>query len=77
MVSEIEDRMRELAYRAADHLGYDRSGEPGAGAAGGLGYAFIQFLGAECRSGIDPQFRINFYAELRQLVSFALLVTFN
>ena len=53
MVSEIEDRMRELAYRAADHLGYDRSGEPGAGAAGGLGYAFMQFLGAECRSGIN------------------------
>ena len=53
MVSELEDRMRELASRAADYLGYDRSGEPGAGAAGGLGYAFMQFLGAECRSGVD------------------------
>ena len=53
MVSEIEGRMRELAAQAADHLGYDRSREPGAGAAGGLGYAFMQFLGAECRSGID------------------------
>lgn len=53
MVSEIEGKMRELAARAVDHLGFDRSGEPGAGAAGGLGYAFMQFLGAECRSGID------------------------
>ena len=53
VVSVIEGRMRELAARAADHLGYDRSGERGAGAAGGLGYAFMQFLGAECRSGID------------------------
>lgn len=53
MVSVIEGRMRELAALVADHLGYDRSGERGAGAAGGLGYAFMQFLGAECRSGID------------------------
>lgn len=53
MVSEIESRMRELTARAADHFGYDRSDVPGAGAAGGLGYAFMQFLGAECHSGID------------------------
>ena len=53
MVSEIEGRMRELAARAADHFCYDRSDVSGAGAAGGLGYAFMQFLGAECRSGID------------------------
>lgn len=53
MVSLIESRMRELAAQAADHFGYDRSEEPGAGAAGGLGYAFMQFLGAECHSGID------------------------
>ena len=53
MVSEIESRMRELAARAADHFGYDRSDVPGAGAAGGLCYAFMQFLGAECHSGID------------------------
>ena len=26
---------------------------PGAGAAGGLGYAFLQYMNAECRSGID------------------------
>ena len=26
---------------------------PGAGAAGGLGYAFMQYMNAECRSGID------------------------
>ena len=53
MVSLIESRMRELTARAADHFGYDRSDVPGAGAAGGLGYAFMQFLGAKCHSGID------------------------
>ena len=26
---------------------------PGAGAAGGLGYAFLQYMDAACRSGID------------------------
>jgi glycerate kinase len=26
---------------------------PGAGAAGGLGYAFLQYMNADCRSGID------------------------
>ena len=26
---------------------------PGAGAAGGLGYAFLQYMNAECRSGVD------------------------
>ena len=27
--------------------------EPGAGAAGGLGYAFLQYMNADCRSGIE------------------------
>ena len=64
MVSVIEGRMRELAYQAADHLGYDRSGEPGAGAAGGLGYAFMQFLGAECQSGIDLLLEYLYFGDL-------------
>ena len=31
----------------------DKAKEPGAGAAGGLGYAFMQFLNAERRSEIE------------------------
>ena len=68
MVSLIESRMRELAARVADHFGYDRSDVPGAGAAGGLGYAFMQFLGAECHSGIDLLLE---YLHFDELVSVA------
>ena len=35
------------------HFGYDRSKMKGAGAAGGLGYAFLQYLNAECKPGIE------------------------
>ena len=38
---------------SAKHFGYDRQDMPGAGAAGGLGYAFLQYMNAECRPGIE------------------------
>ena len=44
---------RTFMKKAALHFGYDRQDIPGAGAAGGLGYAFLQYLHADCRSGID------------------------
>ncbi len=53
MVEVLDERARAFAHEAAQRLGVDRSDEPGAGAAGGLGYAFMQFLNAERRSGID------------------------
>ena len=34
-------------------FGYDRQNAPDAGAAGGLGYAFLQYMNADCRPGID------------------------
>jgi glycerate kinase len=34
-------------------MGRDCRNLRGAGAAGGLGYAFMQYLGAECRSGVE------------------------
>ena len=49
----LDERARAFAERSARRLGYDRSEMEGAGAAGGLGYAFLQYLDAECRSGID------------------------
>ena len=39
--------------KSALHFGYDRHNIPGAGAAGGLGYAFLQYMNAACCSGID------------------------
>lgn len=53
MVEQIERRLKKFAETAAAHMGYDRSEQPGAGAAGGLGYAFMQFLDARVVSGAD------------------------
>ena len=53
MVLTLESRAKQFAEASAQHFGYDRQNVPGAGAAGGLGYAFLQYLNADCRSGID------------------------
>ncbi len=53
MVKMLDEQARAFAQEAAAKLGFDRSHEPGAGAAGGLGYAFMQFLNAKRCSGID------------------------
>lgn len=52
-VETIEHRLSDFAHKSALHSGYDFSMIEGAGAAGGLGYAFMQFLGAKCVSGAD------------------------
>ena len=53
MVEQLDRRARLFAGKSALHFGFDKSNEPGAGAAGGLGYAFMQYLGAEMKSGAD------------------------
>ena len=53
MVRQLDERARKFAEVSAKHFGYDRSEMAGAGAAGGLGYAFLQYMDAECRSGIE------------------------
>ena len=53
MVAMLDAQAQELARWAETVCGHDCSHNPGAGAAGGLGYAFMQFLGAKSRSGID------------------------
>jgi len=52
-VAVLDRRARMFAEVSARHFGYDRSQAEGAGAAGGLGYAFLQYLDAECKSGIQ------------------------
>ena len=52
-VLALDERARKFAEVSAKHFGYDRSEAEGAGAAGGLGYAFLQYLNAECRPGIQ------------------------
>lgn len=52
MVLSLDARAKRFAEVSAKHFGYDRQNEPGAGAAGGLGYAFLQYLNAKCCSGV-------------------------
>ena len=52
MVERLDERARRFAEVSARHFGFDRSDMEGAGAAGGLGYAFLQYLDAECQSGV-------------------------
>ena len=49
----LDARAKRFAEASAKHLGRDCQNTPGAGAAGGLGYAFLQYMNADCRSGID------------------------
>jgi glycerate kinase len=53
MVRRLDERARKFAELSAKHFGYDRSQMAGAGAAGGLGYAFLQYLNAKSMSGIQ------------------------
>lgn len=52
-VEELERRASRFAEESAKKLRRDCSGNPGAGAAGGLGYAFMQYFGAGMRSGAE------------------------
>ena len=66
MVEQLEERARRFADFSARHYGRDLSAEPGAGAAGGLGYAFLQYLGARRESGAGLMLRLaRFDAMLR------------
>lgn len=53
MVEALDGRARRFADACARHFGYDRSTMSGAGAAGGLGYAFMQFFNASQQAGAD------------------------
>ena len=53
MVEALDARAKRFAEASVRRLGRDCQNMPGAGAAGGLGYAFLQYMNAECRSGID------------------------
>ena len=53
MVLRLDERAKKFAELSTRHFGYDRSQMAGAGAAGGLGYAFLQYLHAKSMSGIQ------------------------
>ncbi len=53
MVQQLEERAVRFAQFSARHFGRDCSQQPGSGAAGGLGYAFMQYFGARQKPGAD------------------------
>lgn len=57
MIFQLEHRAETFVRLSSKHCGHDDSKRPGAGAAGGLGYAFMQFFDAKTESGADMLFR--------------------
>jgi glycerate kinase len=49
----LEGALARLADVVAKEFGFDYRNEPGAGAAGGLGFGLMSFCGAKIRSGFD------------------------
>jgi glycerate kinase len=49
----LDRALAHAAAVAARDLGIDRSHEPGAGAAGGLGFGLLAFCGARLRAGVE------------------------
>ena len=52
-VVTLEAGLARLASVMAETLGTDHSSQPGAGAAGGTGFALLSMLGAKMRPGVD------------------------
>src|SRR6201996_114111 len=53
VLAELDDGLKHVADVVKAQLGRDVADMPGAGAAGGLGYGAVAFLGAELRRGIE------------------------
>lgn len=51
--TDLDKGMDNFAKVTAAALGHDNSNTPGAGAAGGLGFAFLSYIGAELTPGIE------------------------
>lgn len=50
---QLDRALTRVAAVAARDLGADRASEPGAGAAGGLGFGLLAFCGARLRPGVE------------------------
>jgi glycerate kinase len=52
-IAVLEQALTRLADVVSNEFGFDYHSEPGAGAAGGLGFGLMSFCGAKIRSGFD------------------------
>lgn len=64
IVEELDRRAQHFANLSAKHMGKDLSSQPGSGAAGGLGYAFMQYFNATVQSGADLLLDLTRFDEL-------------
>ncbi len=69
----LDRALAHLAAITARDLGANRSGEPGAGAAGGAGFGLLAFLGARLRQGVGVVMEATGVAE--RLVHADLVIT--
>lgn len=53
VLAELDESVKHFAALVEAQLARDMAGQPGAGAAGGLGYGAVAFLGARLRRGIE------------------------
>ena len=60
---ELDRALGHLAAVVARDLGVDRHDEPGAGAAGGLGFGLLAFCGATLRPGVEVVMEASGFAE--------------
>jgi glycerate kinase len=67
-VAALDEGLSHLAAVVKEKLGLDLAAAPGAGAAGGLGFGLMAFLGAKLRPGIDFLLdAAGFAAKIRQV----------
>ncbi len=71
-VQHLDDGLRQLARVSRAVLGQDYSELPGAGAAGGLGFALAAFCGGQMISGIEAVLETAGFAEKLQGASLVL-----
>lgn len=64
MVKMLDERARRFAQACTRHFGTDHQYDCGAGAAGGLGYAFLQFFHATFHSGAELLLEMVHFDEL-------------
>jgi glycerate kinase len=72
-VVELERGLRRWSDSVAGRVGHDFSTEPGAGAAGGVGFAAMALLHAESRPGIELMLQLIGFSD--QLAGASLVVT--
>lgn len=65
-VKLLDSSLAHFAGVVKRQLGIDAAGNPGAGAAGGLGFGLMAFAGAEMRSGIDAILDLGGFDRLAQ-----------